>query len=316
MLELLNARIAEAPTTAYLMTCSETPCAANCSFCTQARESKASREYLSRVTWTTFDLIDVAKALPKVHVLRRVCIQTIVYGGVLKDAVQMVSTISKYSDLPVSVAIHPGSTEAIEVLRDVGIERVGIGLDAASPSTFKKIKGADVGGPFLWERAIRMIDEAVRILGRGFVTCHLIYGIGDSDKEFLELVEKLYWKGVYTSLFAFMPMKGTAMEDEPPPPINRYRAIQLAQYLITNGKASTKDLIFENGALVGVDIDRKTVERSVQSGSPFVTRGCPGCNRPFYNETVGGPWYNYPSIRWVLGDLRSVKEQLQSTLRD
>lgn len=315
VLGLLSVRISEVPTAAYLMTHSDVSCVANCSFCTQARESKASREFLSRVSWTTFDLIDVAKALPRFRALRRVCIQTIVYRGVLKDVVRMAKTISRYTDLPISVAIHPHAIGAIEILRKAGIERVGIGLDAASPSTFRRVKGTGVKGPFSWEKAMRMIDVAVKILGKGFVTCHLIYGIGDSDKEFLELVEKLYWKGVCASVFAFTPMRGTAMENEAPPPISRYRALQLAHYLITSGKASTQDLVFEEGALVGINIDRKTVKRSVQSGAPFVTRGCPGCNRPFYNETVGGPWYNYPSIRWALGDLGSIKEQLRSALR-
>ena len=26
----------------------------------------------------------------------------------------------------------------------------------------------------------------------------------------------------------------------------------------------------------------------------FQTTGCPGCNRPFYNEAPGGEVYNYP----------------------
>jgi biotin synthase-related radical SAM superfamily protein len=29
-------------------------------------------------------------------------------------------------------------------------------------------------------------------------------------------------------------------------------------------------------------------------GEAFCTAGCPGCNRPFYNERPAGPMYNYP----------------------
>ncbi|MCW3977503.1 MAG: radical SAM protein, partial [Candidatus Bathyarchaeota archaeon] len=37
------------------------------------------------------------------------------------------------------------------------------------------------------------------------------------------------------------------------------------------------------------------------------TSGCPGCNRPYYNERPGGPLYNYP--RQPLPDeIRAIKE--------
>jgi len=30
------------------------------------------------------------------------------------------------------------------------------------------------------------------------------------------------------------------------------------------------------------------------TGEAFRTSGCPGCNRPYYNERPSGPFYNYP----------------------
>lgn len=313
VLGLLNVRVAVAPTTAYLMVHSPGRCSANCAFCTQARESRARSELLSRVVWPTFDLASVARALSKAPV-KRACIQTVIYRGFLEEVIRIVSAVSGSSRLPISAAINPLSIEELKALRDAGVERIGIGLDAASPSTFERVKGKYVGGPFSWERAMGMIDDALAILGRGFVTCHLIYGLGDTDEDFLGLVERLHRKGVRTSLFAFTPVKGIPMEKRAPPSVRKYRAAQLAHHLITNGLASIGDLAFEDGALARIDVDRKIIEETVQGGSPFVTKGCPGCNRPFYNEPPGGPLYNYPSIGWALRDIGLVKRQLSSVL--
>jgi len=41
-------------------------------------------------------------------------------------------------------------------------------------------------------------------------------------------------------------------------------------------------------------VSEETLAEAVAGGAPFQTSGCPGCNRPFYNETPIGPIYNYP----------------------
>ncbi|RLI07925.1 radical SAM protein, partial [Candidatus Bathyarchaeota archaeon] len=45
------------------------------------------------------------------------------------------------------------------------------------------------------------------------------------------------------------------------------------------------------------------------SGLPFMTSGCPDCNRPYYNEPVRGPLYNYP-FRPGEEDVRAILAQL------
>ncbi|HUT17269.1 MAG TPA: radical SAM protein, partial [Acidobacteriota bacterium] len=48
----------------------------------------------------------------------------------------------------------------------------------------------------------------------------------------------------------------------------------------------------------------------VETGKPFLTSGCPDCNRPFYNEKPSGPIYNYPrNIR--LEEIEAIKRQLR-----
>jgi biotin synthase-related radical SAM superfamily protein len=66
---------------------------------------------------------------------------------------------------------------------------------------------------------------------------------------------------------------------------------------------------FENGRVVDFGASHAQVCTAVNSGEPFRTSGCPGCNRPFYNESPRGPIYNYPK---ELGpeEIEEVKSEL------
>jgi len=50
----------------------------------------------------------------------------------------------------------------------------------------------------------------------------------------------------------------------------------------------------ERGCLVDFGVSRVLVLKVIKTGYPFITSGCPGCNRPYYNESPRGPLYNYP----------------------
>jgi biotin synthase len=50
----------------------------------------------------------------------------------------------------------------------------------------------------------------------------------------------------------------------------------------------------ENDKLTGFGLNRQALLAIIESGAPFLTSGCPDCNRPYYNEKPIGPLYNYP----------------------
>jgi biotin synthase len=79
----------------------------------------------------------------------------------------------------------------------------------------------------------------------------------------------------------------------PPPEIGRYRALQLARYLITTGRTTVDAMRFDDGRLAAIDVSPDVAARALATGIPFRTSGCPDCNRPLYNERPGGPMYNY-----------------------
>ncbi len=297
LLGLARGRMDAKPTTIYLLTHHEGKCAANCVFCSQARTSASRADMLSRITWPPFPTNEVIKGLEDVverKLIARVCIQATNYPLMFGEVLGLVKRIHGMG-IPISASCQPLNGEQIERLAEAGVDRIGISLDVPTKELFEKVKGASAGGPYVWEGHIEALEKAVQILGRGRVSTHFIAGLGESDEELVEMFQKMVDMGVYPALFAFIPIPGTQMEKRSQPPIQRYRRIQLAQYLITNGEVRCEEMRFDDGGwLLDFGVDREVLTRAVRSGVPFMTSGCPGCNRPYYNERPGGPMYNFP----------------------
>ncbi len=293
-----STRFKVTPTTCYLMTYKEGHCTANCGFCPQARESESSIELLSRVNWPIFPLKDFLtklKYLPPNKKFKRICIQTLNYFQNFQDLVEIVSQIKKNCESLVSVAIPPMSREKIEKLKISGVERIGIALDAATPEIFEKIKGKEVKGPYNWESHLQNLKDALEVFSDGFVTTHLIVGLGETPKEIMTLVKKLHELKIRVSLFAFMPIKGTKLENLHQPDVLKFRKIQLGRYLLVNDIKRVKDFTFNNvGDIIKFNLNQRTLWNIISKTDAFLTSGCPGCNRPYYTSKPSGPIYNYP----------------------
>ncbi len=284
------------PTTAYLLTHHQGRCRANCLFCSQARMSRSRSDLLSRVDWPTFPLRNVVEALVRTREsVARICVQAVNYANVVTDILSIVSQILSNIDIGVSVSCQPVDREDLERLYSVGVERVSIPLDTATPDLFSMIKGQMAEGPYTWEDHMEALHEALSIFGPGRVTTHLIVGLGETDRDIVSLVQGLVDLGVCPALFTFTPIRGTSLENRPPPALHRYRLIQTARFLLVNKLRRQVNMLFDSsGSLVDLGTSRKELRQIVETGLPYQTSGCPNCNRPFYNEKLSGPIYNYP----------------------
>jgi biotin synthase len=298
VLGLINGRLDAKPTTAYLMTYRRSKCLANCGFCPQARKSHSRADMLSRVSWPTFNTKQVLNGIAetvKRGGIKRVCIQALNYPEVHAHLQALAKAISKRANVPISVSCQPLNPENIRRLADVGVERIGIPLDAATPEIFDKVKGASADGPYNMEKQLALLEEAVKVFGKGKVSTHLIVGLGESEKEMISMIQRCVDIGVLPALFAFTPVAGTALENLRQPPIQQYRRVQLARHLIFHGITRADSMNFdENGQITHFGVDKEALKQIVLSGEPFRTSGCPSCNRPYYNEKPSGPIYNYP----------------------
>lgn len=298
VLNLMRGRLDALPTTAYLLTYRNGKCSANCGFCPQARTSKSRADMLSRVTWPPFPTERVLSGIEdsvKKESIKRICIQALNYPTVPKDILNLVNEIRVCATVPISVSCQPLQPKEMQELMEAGVDRIGIPLDAATKELFNKVKGPLAGGPYLWEEQREALKKAVQIFGKDRVSTHLIVGLGETEKEMVETIQWCVNLGVYPGLFAFTPVSGTALENQPQPSLSQYRRLQLAHYFVTKGLVRCENMSFdEDGRLIDFGVSTEQLWNMIHDGSPFVTSGCPNCNRPYYNERPGGPLYNYP----------------------
>jgi len=298
VLNLIRGKLDALPTTTYLLTYRNGKCSANCGFCPQAKTSKSRADMLARVTWPPFSTERVLSGIEdsvKKGAMKRVCIQALNYPTVLEDILKLVNEIRLRVAVPISVSCQPLQPKGMQELVEAGVDRISIPLDAATEELFNKVKGPLAGSPYLWKKQRKALKEAVQIFGKGRVSTHLIVGLGETEREMTETIQWCVNLGVYPGLFAFTPVSGTALEKQSQPSLSQYRKLQLAHYLITEGLVEFESMSFDgNGCLIDFGVSTEQLWKVIHDGSPFVTSGCPDCNRPYYNERPGGPLYNYP----------------------
>jgi biotin synthase len=315
VLGLIKSKLDAAPTTAYLMTYVPDGCSANCVFCPQARESTADLDRLSRVVWPIFSTEEVIEGLFRAvqqNNIHRICIQALNFPDFYPTLVNLVKDIGKSVKTPISLSCQPINAEQMVTLKELGVDRIGIPLDAATEPIFNKVKGKEAGGPYSWNNTLKLLDEAVEIFGHGKVSTHIIIGLGESEKDVAYLIQKLFDSKILPGLFSFTPIKGTALENRAQPPITTYRRIQLIRHLIIFNKTRVEKMNFSpQGTLLDYGVTNEELNAIINSGNPFRTSGCPSCNRPFYNESPRGPFYNYP-YKLTEEHIETVKRELSS----
>ena len=284
------------PTCAYIMVGER--CAHDCAFCAQARGSAASADKLSRVTWPEFAADDLARALGAAAgagSVQRACAQVVGSPGAFARSLAAVKLLrgAVGTDVPVSVSYSATArSQQVAALIEAGADRVALPIDACNQRLYREIKGHDMS------RALDLIGEcASRFPGR--ISTHLIAGLGETEEEIISLAASMHQQGVAVGLFAFTPLRGTRLASRRPPDLNSYRRIQLCCYLLRHAHleqaaAGLSEFRFWSGRLVAIALPRSLVEAIAASGAAFQTSGCPGCNRPCYNERPGRTPYNYP----------------------
>jgi len=317
VLGLIAGQLDAPPTTVYLLTYHEQKCSANCGFCPQARTSTSRADMLSRVTWPSFrteKVIDSIAAAAKKGSIQRVCIQAINYPNVFGNLLALATNIKAKAKMPLSVSCPPFNEEEMRKLHEAGVDRISVALDAATSTLFEDVKGVRARSPYSWEKHRRTLKEAVQVFGRNSVSTHLIVGLGEKEKQLGEIMQWCVDTGICPSLFAFTPIPGTVLESMHQPELATYRRAQLARYFIVNAKTRIENMQFDReGRIVGYGVSQPTLEQALEYGIPFQTSGCPGCNRPYYNEKPGGPIFNYPRPL-THDEIRAVKKQFEKEI--
>lgn len=257
-------------------------------------------------------MIHAFKKTKLVGQFQRLCIQTLCYPDLMVDLEIHVKEFKRHlPSIPISIALPPLETDQIQTLFNLGVDRVAISLDATTPKLFEAIKGQGVKGPFRWVHHYNALQSALSVFGAGRTTTHIIIGLGETDEQAVNLFQQLTNQGITIGLFPFTPISGTPLAERQRPPIRRYRRIQLAHFLIQNHLVHVDQMQFNSTQkqLMNVGLSSETLTEVIERGTAFQTTGCPSCNRPFFTETPGGPFYNYPKLPTAAA-INEIRNQL------
>ncbi len=295
-------------------------CLGRCQFCglSRSRQEGPRGKTFIRVDWPLHplqEIIERTKGLDQIH---RVCISMITHPRALEDTIRLVRAFKEKTDLFISVLLTPTlirHPESLQEIKEAGADRVGIAIDAATPELFDRLRGRGVNGPHRWDHYWDVVRMASEVFGKFYVGIHLIVGLGETEQEMVQAIQKGHDLGACTHLFSFFPEKGSPMQDHPSPPLGQYRRIQLARWVINEGAGSIAQMKFDGeGKLIDFGIDIRPL---IELGEPFMTSGCPGrdgkvaCNRPYGNERPSGPIRNFPFMP-EREDLEEIKRQLEA----
>lgn len=287
-------KISEYPYTAYLLQYSEQGCSGKCLFCLQSRtmHDKYKGLRLGRVSWPVIELGKLCEVWK--GVFKRTCFQTIIKPFFHVEALEILKTLRDVDpNTPLSLAVTPVSIDVLKKARDIGVDALGVGLDAFTANLFYKWNK-----PYSWSTYLKFIEKSLVVFGPGNVYVHLVAGLGETVQEAVEFMKYIHKIGGRIALFNYVNERGRSTIK-----IEDYRLLQLARYLIESG------LNPDNY----VDYTKRRVVKSVDEVDimeAFYTSGCPHCNRPFYNESPGSAMYNLPSKRMLRNYVDKLREEL------
>jgi len=281
-------------------------CAANCAYCGLARKRPGTYRDKSfiHVAWPVFSMDALIEAINNAPgYVQRTCISMITNGKCRKDTLTMSQRLCRETGLPLSILCSPTILKRadFEAMRDAGVDKLGIALDLATPELFDRYRGSGVSGPHRWERYWAALEEGLEVFGSPHVGAHLMVGMGETEKEMVALMDRLWHMGVVNHLFSFFAEEQSRLADRPQPAWPTYLRVQLARYLIEEGLSSFDAMRFDgDGCIVDFGVDASTLEDAVGRGEAFMTTGCLGpdgtvaCNRPFGNCLPDVHQWNYP----------------------
>jgi len=300
----------------------ERGCHANCAYCGLARERPGAYDDKSfiRVDWPTYPTDVIVDQMAK-HEDRmgRFCISQVVHQRTHEDTLDVIRRYNAKTKTPISVLCAPPvlNRARLQEYKDLGVDMIGVGLDAVTERTFERRRGRGVNGGLHWKKYWEVIDLSREIFGPWKVNCHVVVGLGDTDRGYLEFVDRVTRREIFAYLFCFYPEPDSAMAGARRPSLFRWRRIQLLKHLLEGRRITLDDVSYNaRGAVARARIARDALDETIAEGIAFMTNGCPeertglvSCTRPFGSYRPSEPFRDYPFVPNE-DDRRDIRRQL------
>jgi biotin synthase len=284
-------------------------CCASCAYCGLARKRPGAYDEKSfiKVAWPSFPLKVLLNQMQerKAHI-KRVCISMITNPRAVKDTVGVAEALNEgLVGIPISILISPTVIKQPDLVRfkKVGVDMIGVAVDAATERLFAQYRGNGVKGPHRWSHYWDTLRAAVGVFGRRKVGTHLIVGLGETEQEMAAIFQCVHDLGSLLHLFSFFAESNSQLQEMASPPWASYLRLQLARYVIEEDLSRQEWFHFDgNQEIAHFGLTESKLKELVTTGLPFLTSGCPdtegnvACNRPFGNCLPGPRQWNYPYL--------------------
>ena len=305
-------------------------CRANCAYCGLARHREAERDYADRnfirVDWPAVPIdrvVDIVAKDGAASPFHRMCISMITHPNSDADTVSVMQRWAERIDpdaIAVSILSNPTTMRRADVarLKNLGADIFTVAIDAATPEIFERTRGKGVQSPHRWAKYWEILLDARDIFGSNKFGAHIIIGMGETERDALELVQRIIDLGGHSHLFCFFPERGTLMDHLPATPRDQWRRVQLARYLIDYRDIRVEHMRFDGGGrVVDFGLTPNELDPIIDAGIAFRTSGCPGkfaddisaCDRP-YGDSPPSNIASYPFAPAAL-DLKKIRHQLR-----
>ncbi len=267
-------------------------CRSDCGYCGLARSRSGAYEDKSfiRVEWPLVETDRLVERMADLEEhLTRLCISMVTHGHAYRDTLEITRRIRRRLATPLSILVAPPTLneERLRALKDAGADMIGIGLDAVTEELFRAIRSDVPKGRLSWRNYWQIVEQAREIYGPWKVNCHTLVGLGESDRDLMEIFDRLLQGQIFSYLFCFNPEPDSRMAEHPKTDLTRWRRVQLAKFLLEESGLAPRAFDYDDaGALVAIRAPSGLVEEVVAGGHAFMTNGCPGvggepgCTRP------------------------------------
>lgn len=301
----------------------EDGCRSDCGYCGLARTRPGTYEDKSfiRVEWPLVRTDQLVERMSSSQdKLTRLCISMVTNPFAFRDTCDITARIRARVRTPLSILVAPPTLNRrrLERFAELGVDMIGVGLDAVTEGLFRSLR-TDVpsgGAGLSWDRYWSVVDDARDIFGPWKVNCHTLVGLGETDADLLDIFFRLREREVFSYLFCFNPEPDSRMAGSAKSHIRRWRRVQLAKHLIESEGAGRGDFeLDEEGSIISFRFSLARLDAAIDSGVPFMTNGCPGesgepgCTRPYGSYRPSEPFRDFP-FRPGPQDLVSIREEL------
>lgn len=187
-----------------------------CKFCSIGQSLAAGRTIAHK---TPEQLAEVARAAVELDGIKHMVMTTGTPSSSDRGArilCESVLAVKAAVDIPIQVQCEPPTDFSwFRRLKDAGADALGMHLEVVTPEVREYIMPSKAR--ISVDEYMRAFEAAVPVFGWGQVSTYILAGLGDSAEAILTICDRLVAVGVYPFVVPFVPIRGTPLEDHPPP---------------------------------------------------------------------------------------------------